>query len=162
MKHLYIEEFGNLNLCLQDLSLDGYLRIERKRYQHYLQRLSIKTRTTTTIQRIRVLVVITGGKFNHEDCRLENAYNNRQFSGVMSEKSKRNPNAEGLPEPRLAWMANQCTVSKAVQYAYDHVFFNLVGTMDNIESSSAELEINWSQSTFIKVIRCLKITNLMM
>ena len=157
LKNLYIEEFGNLNLCLQDLSLDGYLRIKRKRYQHYLRRLAIKTKNTKTIQRIRVLVVITGGKFNHEDCRLENAYNNRQFSGVMSKKSKQNSHAVGLPEPRLAWMANQCTVSKAVQYAYDHVFFNLVGTIENIETSIAELEINWSHSTFIKVIRYLKL-----
>jgi len=150
LKHLYIEDFGNLNLCLQDLSLDGFLRIDRKRYQHYLQRLSLKTKTSTIIQRVRVLVVITGGKFNHEDCRLENAYNNRQFSGTMRKKSKLSSNEEDLPEPRLAWMANQCTVSKAVEYAYDYVFFNLVGTKESVQAASSELKATWSQSTFLE------------
>ena len=142
-----------MNLCLQDLSLDGYLRIDRKRYQHYLQRLLIKTKTSTIIQRVRVLVVITGGKFNHEDCRLENAYNNRQFSGIMSKKSKLSSNAEDLPEPRLAWKANQCTVSKAVEYAYDYVFFNLVGNKESIHAASSELKATWSRSTFLEVSR---------
>ena len=147
-----MEEHGNLNLVLQDLSLDGFIRIKRVRYSLFLRRLSLAV--TTTIKRIRVLIVITGGRFNHVDCQLDNPFKNREFSGMMKKKSKSDPDAA----PELAWKSNSCVVSKAVQYAYDYVFINVVGKMEQItQYVEQELKLVWSHGSIFKVIYLLKV-----
>jgi len=143
---LYVEEYGNLNLVLQDLSLDGFIRIKRVRYSLFLRRLSLTV--TTSIKRIRVLIVITGGRFNHVDCQLDNPFRNHEFSGLMKKKSKSDPDAA----PQLAWKSNSCIVSKAVQYAYDYVYINVVGKMEQITMYiEQELKLVWSQSIILKL-----------
>ena len=148
---LYVEEYGNLNLVLQDLSLDGFIRIKRVRYSLFLRRLSLTV--TTTIKRIRVLIVITGGRFNHVDCQLDNPFRNHEFSGLMKKKSKSDPDAA----PQLAWKSNACIVSKAVQYAYDYVYINVVGKMEQITMYiEQELKLMWSHSMILKVLNLTK------
>ena len=146
---LFVEEYGQLNLVLQDLSLDGYIRIKRRRFKLFLKRLSM-TVTTTTIRRTRVLIVITGGRFSHVDCHLDNPFKNRDFSGEMAKKT-----SSGKSESKLAWKSNSCIVAKAAQYSYDYVFISVVGRMEEIQIIKQELELVWSSSTIILVINHL-------
>ena len=144
-----MEEYGNLNLVVQDLSLDGYIRIKRRRFELFLKRLSM-TVTTTTIRRTRVLIVITGGRSSHINCHLDNPFKHREFSGVMAKKTR-----SGKTESSPAWKSNSCIVAKAVQYSYDYVFISVVGRMEEIQVVKQELELVWSSSTIILVINQL-------
>lgn len=65
----------------------GFIRIKRRRYRLFQQRLEYFARTkivtTTEIIRKSALIVITGGTFSHPSCQLENAFKKREFSGSM-------------------------------------------------------------------------------
>ena len=131
-------------MVLQDLALDGFIRIRKVRHSLFLRRLSLTV--TATSRRIRVLVVVTGGRFNHIGCSLDNAFKNREFSGLMKVKSKKDIDAQ------LAWKSSSCIVAKAVQYVYDYVYINVVGKLEEITLYAEELEQIWSHSTLLKVL----------
>ena len=133
---LLVEHTAQLNVLLQDLCLDGFIFSGRKRYKLFLKRLSAHG---ASVDRIRVLIVITAGQFNHQTCSLDNAFQNRDFSGYMEKTGK------SSDVRKIAWKTNDCIVAKAAQYVYNHVFLVVLGTETSLAEFAAKYELLWRE-----------------
>ena len=127
--------------------MTGYRVFAEQRYAMFIQRLENYTMDMKfTKLRKRALIVLTSGMYNKDTCRIQNAFQKREFSGMMKNDRKQTENNR-----KLAWFTTDCVVAKLSQFAYDYVCFNLIGEKLEISKCAEGLTRLWTKALVIQV-----------